>query len=334
MQLISWLFIATIALKYNELEKDTFWLHCLYFFSVFLCGIGTTHIYKLILDKYQPQTSSKSAFILSPLIGSIVVGFLFFLLDSLFTTPERVMTKYESFGNYFGLFVDDMWVIMPWFLFFHVVRYSTYKQEMQDRLYAMENMLKIAELDNLKKQLNPHFLFNALNSIKALTIIDSKQAREAINQLSELLRLSLNLGEQQMASLQQEIKLAKDYLSIEKIRYENRLNYCFEVDEELSEEEVIPMSLNTLIENAVKHGIEKIKAGGDILIKIYADQDFIILRVENTGKYDPKPKNSEGGIGLSNLRKRLNYHYGNKAKLEIREESGKVVSILFFPKNK
>nr|MCU0470667.1 histidine kinase [Arcicella sp.] len=126
-------------------------------------------------------------------------------------------------------------------------------------------------------------------------------------------------------------RLAQNYLSLEKLRFDNRLNYEFNIQSDLDNVLIMPMSLNTLLENAVKHGIGKLKLGGKILISAKAEKNVIIIQVKNSGVYDPKPKSDEGGIGLENLQKRLELQYGNKASFYINNENKMVTAVVKMP---
>ncbi len=336
MQVSSWLLIALMAMKYTILEDANYSLSFQYAISVFASGLFTTHAYKLIVDKYNLEEASIEAFLLFPLLGNIVLGFLFLILDIRFTAPEILASNYSTFGDYFGLFIDDIWLTTPWFFFFHILRYVTQKQTMNEKMISMEKMLIKSELDALKTQLHPHFFFNALNSIKALMIIDHHEAREAVDKLSDLLRLSLNIGESQTVRIEEELKLTKAYLFLEKIRFDKRLMYHFEVDDKLINKMILPISLSTLIENAIKHGIAKLKNGGTIQIKIFEENEFLKLEVINTGTYQQNTENKpqEGGIGLVNLKKRLELQYGGEASLEMAEIDNKVISTIKIPLSK
>lgn len=229
------------------------------------------------------------------------------------------------------IYLENIWLVIPYFFFCHSYRFASIYQERRQRTIIAENLLEISELENLKKQLNPHFLFNALNSIKALTLFDGKQARESIIQLSDLLRLSLNLGEQQRATLGEELKLAQNYLALEKLRFENRLTYEFNIQDDLDNILIMPMSLNTMLENAVKHGIGQLKIGGKIIISASADSNIVSITVENSGFYNPKPKSDQGGIGLQNLQKRLVLQFGDKASFTITNSNKMVISTISMP---
>jgi len=233
--------------------------------------------------------------------------------------------------NIFMIYVENIWLVIPYFFFCHLYHFTTIYQDRKQRTIIAENLLEISELENLKKQLNPHFLFNTLNSIKALTLFDGNQARESIIQLSDLLRLLLNLGEQRRATLSEELKLAQNYLALEKLRFDNRLTYEFNIQNGLDNVLIMPMSLNTILENAVKHGIGQLKAGGKIIISATADKNIITIIVENSGFYDPKPKSEQGGIGLENLQKRLTLQFGDKASFTITNVDKIVVSTIKMP---
>ena len=157
------------------------------------------------------------------------------------------------------------------------------------------------------------------------------KARESIIQLSDLLRLSLNLGEQQRATLSEELKLAENYLALEKLRFDSRLSYEFNIQRDLDNVLIMPMSLNTLLENAVKHGIGQLKSGGKIVTSVTADKNVITIMVQNSGFYDPKPKSNDGGIGLENLHKRLELQFGDKASFTITNKDKMVMATIKMP---
>ncbi len=327
IQSCCWLFIAFTALTFSPLRGGNINSQIIFFLVYTLVGFVAGYIYCYKLEKINPDEITTSQFLLYPLVGSLGIGILFTIVD--FTLGGFHLPN--STTNLFVLFLENIWIVIPCFFFYHLYRFATIYQERKQRTLVAENLLQISELENLKKQLNPHFLFNALNSIKALTLFDGVKARESIIQLSDLLRLSLNLGEQQRATLSEEIRLAENYLALEKLRYDNRLTYEFNVNADLDNVLIMPMSLNTLLENAVKHGIGKLKSGGKILISASTEQGVVTITVENSGNYDPKPKSDEGGIGLENLRKRLELQYGDKASFTIMNKNKMVVSTIKMP---
>ena len=125
------------------------------------------------------------------------------------------------------------------------------------------------ELNNLKSQLNPHFIFNALNSIRALVDENPSKSKQAINQLSNILRNSLASDKKGLTKFEDEIKIVKDYLGLESIRFEERLKTEFEIHPESQKFLVPPLMIQTLVENGIKHGISKLTPGGVIQLKTY-----------------------------------------------------------------
>jgi two-component system, LytTR family, sensor kinase len=204
-----------------------------------------------------------------------------------------------------------------WNLIYFIYHYVAKSRKQQLDTLQLEALVKELELQTIKAHINPHFIFNALNSIRALIDENPRRARTAVTELSNILRSSLKAEKGETVSFQEELKIVKDYLALEHIRFEDRLQVQYEVDEETLECEVPPMMLQTLVENAIKHGISKRISGG--LVKIISDykEDFYELAVQNTGHLNG-PGN-ENGFGLSSTQDRLQLLYGARAKFEIRQ---------------
>lgn len=177
-----------------------------------------------------------------------------------------------------------------------------------------EVLARDAELRALKAQINPHFLFNSLNSITALTTVDPSRAREMCIRLSDFLRNTLGLGEKESISWKDELQLARNYLDVEQIRFGARLQVEMNVDEDCAECMVPPLVLQPLIENAVKHGIATLVEGGTIKVEGHVTEGRLEVSVENG--FDPdSPAPRRHGLGLRNVRSRLETRFGPAAKL-------------------
>ena len=213
---------------------------------------------------------------------------------------------------------------------YHLFRFARFSTQRESEL---QKSLQESELQRLKKQLNPHFLFNALNGIKALILTEPLQSREAIGQLSDLLRLSLKTNLSDNIPLSEEMEILDNYLSIEKIRFQDRLTIEFDIPKELRNYQVLPFSLQILAENAVKHGIGKQKKGGIIKITAQKVEKKLILKVSNPGNLKPSLDytNENTGIGLENLRKRLKINFGEKATFTIQEQNNLVMAVIVLP---
>jgi two-component system, LytTR family, sensor histidine kinase AlgZ len=170
-----------------------------------------------------------------------------------------------------------------------------------------------AELRALKAQINPHFLFNSLNSIVALTAIDPAKARETCLRLADFLRNTLGLGEQERITWDEELSLAQAYLEVEQIRFGPRLQVEMQVAEDCRKCRVPPLLLQPLIENAIKHGIATLLEGGMIRVESRAFNGQLHVTVENP--FDPQSPVLRHGLGLRNLRRRLDTCFGPLARL-------------------
>jgi two-component system, LytTR family, sensor histidine kinase AlgZ len=171
-----------------------------------------------------------------------------------------------------------------------------------------------AELRALKAQVNPHFLFNCLNSITALTTSDPGRAREMCIRLADFLRNTLGLGERESVAWHEELDLAQAYLDVEQVRFGSRLHVEVDVDDACAECQVPPLILQPLIENAVKHGIATLVEGGTIHVCSHVRNGMLEVSVENG--FDPEsPTPRRSGLGLRNVRTRLERRFGPAARL-------------------
>lgn len=176
-----------------------------------------------------------------------------------------------------------------------------------------------AELRALKAQINPHFLFNSLNSIAALTAADPDRAREMCIRLSDFLRSTLGLGERASVAWREEMDLAQAYLDVEQVRFGARLKVEVHLDEACADCLVPPLVLQPLIENAVKHGIATLVEGGTIRVESRVQEGRLQVSVEN--RFDPEsPAPRRHGLGLRNVRSRLEARFGAAAHVAARSQ--------------
>jgi len=174
-------------------------------------------------------------------------------------------------------------------------------------------------------------MFNSMNSIRALIDEDPARAKSAITKLSNLLRSTLLAGKKDLLPFDEELEIVRDYLDLEKIRFEERLDYDIEIEPDLQKRPFPPLLLQTLVENAVKHGISNLSAGGEVKILAHASDEKMIITVTNSGSYRQGGKRKSTGIGLENSRKRLSIMYSGRAKLKIGNESGIVKAQIELP---
>lgn len=189
------------------------------------------------------------------------------------------------------------------------------------RAFEHRILAREAELKLLRAQIDPHFLFNSLNSISGLVTTDPREAREMCVRLADFLRRSLRLGERERIPLAEEVALARTYLEIEKVRFGERLRTVVEVKEGAAEAEVPPLLLQPLVENAVRHGVAHLVEGGTVALRASRQGDS--LRLVVTNEADPaRPKRRGEGLGLRNVRQRLAVGYGREAALRLEEHDG------------
>jgi two-component system, LytTR family, sensor kinase len=268
------------------------------------------------------------------------------VIAMLFTHFYRYIINHSNFNGQ-SYFIQFFWMLVSWIVlsiiipltgtilyhfinhkvklnyfnltfFMNVINWSRYLAVWL-LMYHTVLELQTAQLEILRLQLNPHFLFNALNSIRSLIITDGEQARNATTLLSQLLRHTLNYEKQSFISLQQESEIVKDYLALEKIRFEERLEYCVDIEPELFDVTVPPSILLTLAENAIKHGINKLVKGGSIVVEVKKMGNHIFIMVTNSGKITVNVDKSRQGIGISNLNKRLKLFYPSHPELILQQ---------------
>ncbi len=192
--------------------------------------------------------------------------------------------------------------------------------EAQKRELEFSVRARDAELSALKAQINPHFLYNSLNSISALTSIDPGRAREMCVLLADFLRMTLGLGEKTLIPLQEELDLLDRYCAIEKVRFGSRLSVEQDIDEAAKSCFLPPLLLQPLFENAIVHGIAQLSDGGWIRLVVRRHDKLVVVTVEN--RWDPEAVSSrrKNGVGLRNVQRRLEARYGKEAHVDARAE--------------
>lgn len=189
------------------------------------------------------------------------------------------------------------------------------QEEVRKREAQMLQLSKEAELAQLRQQLQPHFLFNSLNSINALVVTQPKQAREMVLQLSEFLRGTIRKDSQTWISLEEELDYLKKYLDIERVRFGHRLEVDFQVGEEFFQIKLPQLLIQPLVENAIKHGLYGVT--GEVKIEISGKKEGSYFVLEVVNPFDPESTPSEGtGFGLSSVERRLFLLFGRKDLLE------------------
>jgi two-component sensor histidine kinase len=294
-----------------------------------LLGILFTHLMRFVIIRLNTLQKSVEKQILH-----------FFLLSATFALITA--TFYMEACNRFGLlnegekkFINKPVLLILsgafyffinitiWNLIYFIYHYVTKSRKQQLDTLRLESLIKELELQTIKAHINPHFIFNSLNSIRALVDENPQRARKAVTELSNILRSSMQAEKMETVPFEKELFIVKDYLALENMRFEDRLKVEYEIDEDTLDQPVPPMMLQTLVENAIKHGISKQISGG--VVKVMSDfkGNYHELIVQNTGQLNGSV-NSEG-FGLSSTTNRLSLLYGNKARFEIKQVNGSLV---------
>jgi signal transduction histidine kinase len=203
------------------------------------------------------------------------------------------------------------------YYFYHV--YDRLNRSEIERFRLM-SCVKEAELRALKSQVNPHFIFNSLNSLRALIDEDPPRARKAVTQLANLLRYSLQSGQLETVPFEDELEVVNDYLALEQVRHEERLRLRLDIAPDALQLRIPPMLLQTLVENAVKYGISPRPEGGEIAIVARNSGGALRIQVSNPGQIEGNGKATSTGVGLHNAAERLRLIFGESATLRLRSD--------------
>jgi two-component system, LytTR family, sensor kinase len=218
-------------------------------------------------------------------------------------------------------------MLIPWTLIYYFYHYIENSRKQQLDTLKLEALVKELELKTIKAHINPHFIFNALNSIRALVDENPLRARTAITELSNILRSSMQAEKLETVTFEKELNIVKDYLALEHIRFEDRLQVEYDIDEDTLDQPIPPMMLQTLVENAIKHGISHQVDGGKVKIVSDFKDDFHELVILNTGELNGNGNGTRNvdGFGLASTKNRLQILFGQKANFDIREVNGNTV---------
>ena len=317
-----------------------------------LIGISTTHLLRLSMLRLHmrppmPKKQWGKLFVLFILFGvlySILASSvieIFKLYEAGNLIPKTGLSKFNLAHivtdwngarvtkRFFFSILFDMPILLIWISIYVLWHYIDFTNTEEIKKVKLESIIKELQLKTIKSQINPHFIFNALNSIRALVDEDPQRSRQAITELSNILRSSIQVDKAEFTSLEKELNIVKDYLALEYIRFADRLVVDYDIDEKTLSNQVPPMMFQTLVENAIKHGLSK--QPGQCLIKIISkfEIDKHILIVQNTGHLQAS---EEDGFGLQSTRERLHILYKGQATFEIYQcTSNQVTAKLVLP---
>lgn len=309
----------------------------LQFLSDVLIYILLTHLYRIFALKNHWQQLDLNG-LLKRIVPSVLVLGIIYMVVTVVKIHCLRLLFIPGYSSSLLLFFKTSWpdifiagirLMSIWLLAYHLYQYAQREVAAARENARLATMTRDAQLSNLSAQLNPHFLFNSLNNIKALVIENPVSARRSIDLLSELLRSALYSEFGELRTIKEELDLVRDYLELEKLRMEERLQQNIVIEEGLEHYLILPMSIQTLVENAIKHGIDQQENGGLVSITITKKDGFIQISVEHPGKLIIPWMGV--GVGLKNLRDRLALEFKGRADFSISQPGELICAVLLIP---
>ena len=323
LQIGSWLLLASVNIWFGYFQETLNSYTIFYIFLLTIWFILSSHIFRYFINKFGWVKIRIKDILFKVIWCILLLTVTNFLMHLVFLFALGILdVSYDlDLLNISGTLLTTFFIYFVWTIFYFVYHYF----ERYNTALKYEALKNEIELNNLKSQLNPHFIFNALNSIRALVDENPVKSKDAITQLSSILRSSLVINRDKLTSFNDEIHTVKDYLDLEKIRFEERLNVKFKIDPQSAKFTVPPLMIQTLVENGIKHGISKLQKGGNISIETIVKDSLLYIRIRNNGQLNNKGMNGAEGFGLANTRQRLMLLYGNKATFHIFNEDDNTV---------
>lgn len=309
----------------------------LYIFELFFCAF-LLYIISNIVIYFIERFSLKQIFnfknialtigimlILHVILQIMLWPFLFYAQNLLVGSEARFeFTASQTFDKRLVNYFYFLFISINWLVFIYAYKIYQSKQEDLKQKLSIEKNLKEANLNTLKGQINPHFIFNSLNNIRGLVQENPAKSKEMITRISELLRSSLLSGKTNFVTIEQELETVENFLEISKIQYEDRLQFQMDISSETKSIQIPPMIVQMLVENAVKHGISILKNGGEINIKTFLNNNNFHIIVKNTGSISQHESSTK--IGLKNIEERLKLLFDDKANFKLSEENNEVTA--------
>lgn len=300
-------------------------------FIIFFAFIGSAIWYVIKFSTLEDHSFSRILF--AHIIAATIIVFIWMYFGIVLVKllhPNAEMWIKRGLVN--RVFAGYMLYVIYVVFFYAVKYYQGFKEKVKDENRLM-SLVKEAELHALKSQINPHFLFNSLNSISSLTMTDPGRAQEMVINLSQLMRYSLKHDQKEKVTFQQELDNNKLYMSIEKVRFGKKLNPVFAIEEGCFKAEIPNMILQPLYENAIKYGVYEATETIDVITHCKCTNNVLEVTISNTYDKDVQSKKGEG-IGLRNIRDRLQVIYGNPHLLKTIDNNNEFTVTLTIPQNK
>jgi len=289
---------------------------------------------------YQSKLNTKSLLAggMQILMASIVTGFTAMLLFALIIVPNQEAifntTDQELFQQLILGSPMVMFLILAWSAVYSMFKKQQELKKVQQKQDVLEQSLKVAQLDVLLSQINPHFIFNAINNIRALILEDTHKARDMLADLSEVMRYTMQIDKAKTILFSDELEVVKQYIALNKLQFEDKLQVDYNLAPETLSFSLPPMILQLLIENAFKHGIGKLKQGGKVEITSQVGEGYWTVSVENSGTLslaNTENTSKNVGVGINNIKQRLSLVYGENSCFTLKSSPVGVIANIKLP---
>lgn len=338
-QLVGWS-LASLFWVYSVYFEQGYNLHYTVVNFIFdvLIGVALTHSYKLIIRNHRNNLFDKKR-IFQLGLSIVVLAILFMLLNNLKWYLYAVNISGEKANLIESLLfwnpplITGLRLMTIWVLAYHLYHHHYQQIALSAHNAELSIIAKQIQIDHLSNQLNPHFLFNSLNSVKSLISENPTKARRAVDLLSDLLRSSIYTKES-FITIEEELQLVYDYIELEKLRFENRLILKAIIDKSILHCKIPFLSIQTLIENGLKHGIQNSIKGGVITLSVTEKNGNVEITAQNPGELILLEETQNSRLGLNNLKKRLYLQYKEKSSFSLTEKpKGLVIATIIIPIN-
>ena len=326
---IAWFLGCFFILKSFGIDENLAWPDALAFTGVFLAGV---FVLEIIFGFYIPKGSNSWLLVIIPLFLSFVEIWIHrILMIWLFGEEQEYleMIRASFYLRWAILAIPEILIS----IIALVVSKLELQEEAQKREATINLLSKEAELTSIRQQLQPHFLFNSLNSISALVVSQPQKAREMVLQLSDFLRGTIRKDHKVWVSLDEELGYLKMYLDIERVRFGHRLQVSIESGPDVLEMKLPQLLIQPLLENAIKHGLYGMTGEVDIHVKATKEQNYLIIRIENPFDEESAPPKG-AGFGLSSVSRRLELLFGRTDLLASESKEGRFTVTLKIPQLK
>ncbi|PHS03809.1 MAG: histidine kinase [Kordia sp.] len=315
-----------------------FWQESISFTVYALIGIFCTHEIKKYLGKNVFSDKTKTSPVLHTIgivvfyiITSSILALLYTKLCNSVIYPllDINIPEKESIDHRFNFLVENIIILLSWVACYIPIKVMLELNRSNKERLILKANLKESQLNTLRGQINPHFIFNSLNNIRGLILEDAHKSREMITRLSDMLRYSLTKNDFDAIALQDELEMVDNYIAISKIQMEDRLQFEKNISINTKEILIPPMIIQMLIENATKHGIANIKNGGVISLNIKQEANNLLIEVVNPGKLASDSNSIQ--LGIKNIKERLALLYKENASFNLDEINNQVIATIQIP---